>query len=126
MPMYLLKHRLNMAILYHNPRCSKSRQALELCEGSDVEVEVRLYLSNPLSIEELTDLLSRLEGPVHASIRTKDPKFKLADTASLDVGSLPSVVDFLALNGHLMERPILDNGAISCVGRPLEDLQRLL
>jgi|GEM_PF-4521475 arsenate reductase-like glutaredoxin family protein len=91
-----------------------------------MEVEVRLYLSNPLSLDEVTLLLSRFEGEIQTTVRTKDPKFELANSEQLDFHSIPSVAQFLASNGHLMERPILDTGSISCVGRPLDALQRLL
>lgn len=124
--MYHMKHPATMATLYHNPRCSKSRQALALCEASDMEVDVRLYLSNPLSLDEITSLLLRFDGKIQTTVRTKDHKFKLSNSENLDFDSIPSVAEFLASNGHLMERPILDNGSISCVGRPLDALQRLL
>lgn len=91
-----------------------------------MEVEVHLYLSNPLSLDEITSLLSRFEGVIQTTVRTKDPKFKLANSENLDFHSIASVAHFLASNGHLMERPILDTGSISCVGRPLDSLQRLL
>ena len=109
-----------MPVLYHNPRCSKSRAALALCEASSQAVDVRLYLAEPLSRKELTDVLSRLEQPMSSSIRMKDPKFKLVDSTSLNPDDLHSVVEFLSLHGHLMERPLYDNGVISVIGRPVE------
>lgn len=109
-----------MAVLYHNPRCSKSRSAVALCEASSQSVTVRLYLTDPLNQSELLDVLSRLEQPLSSSIRLKDPKFKLVDSTSLDPDNLHSVVEFLSLHGHLMERPLYDNGVISVIGRPVE------
>jgi arsenate reductase len=109
-----------MAIIYHNPRCSKSRSAVALCEASTRTVAVRLYLSTPLSKEELFDVLSRLDQPISTSIRMKDPKFKLVDSTNLNPDSLNSVVEFLSSHGHLMERPLYDNGVTSIIGRPVE------
>ena len=112
-----------MTVLYHNPRCSKSRAAVALCEASNLDVEIHLYLINPLSKQDLHDVLSRLDGPISAAIRRKDAKFKEADSTSLYIESLDSVVEFLSTHGHLMERPLLDTGVISIIGRPLEHLE---
>ena len=112
-----------MTVLYHNPRCSKSRTAAALCEASDIDVDIHLYLANPLSKEVLHDVLSRLDGPISAAIRSKDLKFKEVDSSSLDTESLDSVVEFLSIHGHLMERPLLDTGFVSVIGRPLEHLE---
>ena len=112
-----------MTVLYHNPRCSKSRAAVALCEASDLDVEIHLYLTDPLSKEVLHEVLSRLDGPISAAIRSKDAKFKQVDSSSLDHDSLDSVVDFLSTHGHLMERPLLDTGVISVLGRPMEHLE---
>ena len=112
-----------MTVLYHNPRCSKSRAAVALCEASDLDVEIHLYLKDLLSKEVLQDVLSRLDGPISTVIRTNDAKFKEVDATSLDLNSLDSVVGLLSKHGHLMERPLLDTGVISVLGRPLEHLE---
>ncbi|MDA9117170.1 hypothetical protein N9J16_00310 [Candidatus Poseidoniaceae archaeon] len=109
-----------MMTLYHNPRCSKSRQALAMCEASSLDVQIHLYLNKPLSSGELRSILSRLHGPLKNAIRLKDPKFKSVDSSTLEPANLESAVDFLSKHGHLMERPLLDTGSISCVGRPVE------
>ena len=88
-----------MTVLYHNPRCSKSRAAVALCKASDLDVEIYLYLTDPLSKEVLQDGLSRLDGPISAAIRSNDAKFKEVDSSSLDHDSLESVVDFLSTHG---------------------------
>ena len=71
-------------------------------------------------------MISRLDGPLSSLIRTKDPKFKLVDSSKLHVDNADSVADFLSLHGHLMERPLLDNGKVSRIGRPVERLEPLL
>ena len=115
-----------MLTLYHNPRCSKSRHALAMCEESGRKFEVRLYLKAPLSTGELKEVLSRIQGPVASSVRVKDPKFQHADSSNLNLSDVDSIASFLSSNGHLMERPILDTGETSCIGRPLENLIPLL
>ena len=117
---------IHMAILYHNPRCSKSRQALALCDASPRDVSVHFYLSEPLDYETLLSLLSRLEGEVSTAIRWNDSAFKEVDSLNIDRMSAESIASFLALNGHLMQRPWLDNGHTTRIGRPVESLLELL
>ena len=115
-----------MTTLYHNPRCSKSRAALTMCQASDREVNVRLYLNEPLSKKEIYGILSRLDGPVSRIIRTKDSKFKKVDSTALNLEQVESIAEFLFLHGHLMERPLLDDGTTAVIGRPVENLNQLL
>jgi arsenate reductase-like glutaredoxin family protein len=97
-----------------------------MCEESGRKFEVRLYLQNPLSNVELKELLSHIQGPIASSVRVKDSKFKLADSTRLNLSDVDSIASFLSSNGHLMERPILYTGEVSCIGRPLENLIPLL
>ena len=115
-----------MTTLYHNPRCSKSRAALTMCQASDREVNVRLYLNEPLSKKEIYGILSRLDGPVSRIIRTKDSKFKTVDSTTLNLEQVESIAEFLFLHGYLMERPLLDDGTTAVIGRPVENLNQLL
>jgi len=115
-----------MTTLYHNPRCSKSRAALTMCQASDREVSVRLYLNEPLSKKEINGILSRLNGPISRIIRAKDSKFKTVDSTMLNFEQVESIADFLFLHGHLMERPLLDDGTTAIIGRPVENLNQLL
>ena len=115
-----------MAVLYHNPRCSKSRQALTMCQDSKIAVEIHPYLDEPLSYATLLSLLERLDGESKMAIRFKDKKFKLAESAELDVEDNSSIALFLSKNGHLMERPWLDVGTATAIGRPVENLLRYL
>jgi len=115
-----------MAVLYHNPRCSKSRQAVALCTASSQDVEIHLYLTSPLDYETLHSLLTRLEGDISLAIRWKDNAFKGIDSHDIDRTNIESVAKFLSKNGHLMERPWLDTGRITRIGRPVECLVDLL
>ena len=115
-----------LTILYHNPRCSKSREALALCEASLREVQVHAYLTKPLDYDTLYSLLSRLDGELHTAIRWKDKSFKEMINHDVDRTSIDSIARFLSNNGHLMERPWLDNGTFTRIGRPVEALIELL
>lgn len=111
-----------MYVLYHNPRCSKSREAVKMCEKSSHNVRIHRYLESPLSLIELTSILQRLEGNISRIIRTNDPAFKRLSAVSIDDMSRDDMVLFLFENGHLMERPLLDTGSVTKIGRPVHDL----
>tara|TARA_B100000768_G_C11063368_1_gene283446 strand:- start:43 stop:393 length:351 start_codon:yes stop_codon:yes gene_type:complete len=111
-----------MSILYHNPRCSKSREAVELCEASPHDVKIHLYLNSPLDYRTLHSLLSRLDGELHLAVRWNDKSFKAIANPDVDRNSIDSIARFLSKNGHLMERPWLDNGVFTRIGRPVENL----
>jgi len=100
--------------LYHNPRCSKSRQTLDLVKKESPEVI--LYLKHPLSRRQINDLLTRLNEPISEIIRWSD---KGAPNKP-DIIDNHLVVDILLENPNLMQRPILDDGDIAMICRPPE------
>lgn len=109
--------------LYHNPRCSKSRQALALLEEHGAEVTVRRYLDQPLSEEELRDLMSRLDADGEALVRTQEPEWESLD---IDLQDQEQVIQALVEHPRLLERPIADDGKRAVLGRPPEDVLALL
>ena len=115
-----------MALLYHNPRCSKSRQAVALCESSPLEVTIHHYLTTPLDYVTIHSLLERLDGDIKQAIRWKDKAFKEVESPNVDKTSIDSIANFLAQHGNLMERPWLDTGKVTRIGRPVELLVELL
>lgn len=111
--------------LYHNPRCSKSRQALELLETRDVSITVRRYLDEPLDHQELTALLAALGMTPRQLLRTGEDAYKeleLATPALDDATLIQAMLD----HPRLMERPILSDGSKAVVGRPPERVLELL
>ena len=115
-----------MALLYHNPRCSKSRQAVALCVSSSLEVTIHNYLTSPLDYDQIYSLLARLDGDIKQAIRWKDKAFKEVESPNVDKTSIDSIANFLAHHGNLMERPWLDTGKVTRIGRPVELLVELL
>jgi len=97
-----------------------------MCQDSKIDVEIHPYLDEPLSYATLLSLIERLDGETKMAIRFKDKKFKFADSEELDVGDNSSIALFLSKNGHLMERPWLDVGTATAIGRPVENLLRYL
>ncbi|MBW6391830.1 arsenate reductase (glutaredoxin) [Billgrantia antri] len=114
-----------MAItLYHNPRCSKSRQALALLEENGADVKVRRYLDEPLSEEELRDLMSRLDADGERLVRTQEAEWREVDDT--DLQDQEQVIAAIVRHPKLMERPIADDGKRAVIGRPPEDVLALV
>jgi arsenate reductase len=110
--------------LYHNPRCSKSRQTLELLRSNNVEPNVVEYLNEPRSLPQLRDILKALDLPASAMIRKKEAEYNEAglDDESSDEAILEAIVRF----PKLMERPIAVKGSKAVIGRPPENILELL
>lgn len=111
--------------LYHNPRCSKSRGALELLEERGLKPNVVRYLETPPSAAELQALLGKLGISARALLRTGEEEYKtlnLADPA-LDEARL---IDAMVAHPRLIERPILVNGDKAVIGRPPEKVLEIL
>lgn len=112
-----------MLTLLHNPRCSKSRQALALLEARGVEVQVRRYLDDPLDEQELRALISRLTADSQALVRTDEAQWKALD-AALDDSE--QVIQALLAHPRILQRPIADDGTRAVIGRPPETVLDLL
>lgn len=111
-------------VLFHNPRCSKSREALALLKERGVAFDVVDYLKNPPSTKDVRALVAKLDGPPFTLLRTKEPAF-----AELDLGpdaSAEQVADAIAADPVLLERPVLVVGAKAAIGRPIEKIAALL
>jgi arsenate reductase (glutaredoxin) len=104
--------------IFHNPRCSSSRNALAVAEERGVDAEVVRYLEQRPDREALTRLVAQLEDPVEDLVR-KDDRFKaLALDAADYVGRPEAVVDLLVEHPELLQRPILVKGERAIIGRP--------
>lgn len=111
-------------VFLHNPRCSKSRAALELVQQAGIELPVREYLREPLSIDELRRLVQLLGVRPIAIARRTEPQFEalgLGDATPDDV-----VLRALAEHPILVERPIIVRGGRAVVGRPPERVRDIL
>lgn len=111
--------------LYHNPRCSKSRAALELLEARGLQPQVLRYLETPLSAAQLRTLLGKLGYRPRQLLRSGEEAYQalgLADPALDDEALIAAMV----AEPKLIERPILEVGARAVVGRPPERVLELL
>lgn len=109
---------------YHNPRCSKSRQALALLDEAGVAYQTRLYLKEPLSADEIKTLIAQLNVPASALIRTKEADY-VASGLSAD-SDTDAIANALAAYPKLLERPLLSDGKAARIGRPPEQILELI
>ncbi|PWE18265.1 arsenate reductase (glutaredoxin) [Marinicauda salina] len=102
---------------WHNPRCTKSREALALLREKGVEPEVREYLKTPPSEAELKALIGKLGlASARDLMRTKEALYK--ELGLKDETDEDRLVAAMAENPKLIERPVLINGAKAAIGRP--------
>ena len=111
--------------IYHNPRCSKSRQTLALLEEKGIEPEVVLYLEETPSQKELAELLDKLGITARELLRKGESEYKELNLADK---SLAESVLVKAMSEHpkLIERPIVVSGDRAVLGRPPENVLQLL
>ncbi|KAB0499026.1 arsenate reductase (glutaredoxin) [Pseudomonas vancouverensis] len=111
--------------LYHNPRCSKSRGALELLEARGLTPTVVRYLETPLDAAHITALLGKLGISARQLLRTGEDEYKTLNLADKDL-SEAQLIAAIAAHPKLMERPILEVGKKAIIGRPPEQILELL
>ena len=113
-----------MITIYHNARCKKSREGLELLNESGKDFEVREYLKEPVSEAELKELLKKLGMAPIELVRTEEKVWK-ENYRDKDLSD-DELVRVMAENPKLIQRPIVvkDNSAV--VGRPAERIKDLL
>ena len=111
--------------IYHNPRCSKSRATLELLEQRGEEIDIVEYLNTPFSAVELKALLEKLDLNPRDIMRPSEGIFKglgLHDPHLTD----ETLINFMVENPILIERPIVVKGGKAAVGRPPENVLKIL
>ena len=107
-----------MIKIYHNPRCSKSRQTLELLKAQGIDPEIELYLDKPPSAKKLSDLLAKLNIEAGQLIRKTETYYK-ENLKGLEL-SEKELVEAMIENPKLIERPIVVAGDKAALGRPPE------
>lgn len=105
--------------LYHNPRCSKSRQALALLEAQNIPFEVIEYLKAPLTQSQLKKLVKQLGVDARALMRTSEAEYKDNDLANANLSDA-DLLAAIAEHPKLMQRPIVVHENKAVIGRPPE------
>ncbi len=110
---------------YHNPRCSKSRAALELLEGRGLSPTIVRYLETPPTAAELESLAKKLDIAPRQLLRTGEDEYKQLNLADAGLSD-DQLIDAMAAHPRLIERPILIAGDRAAVGRPPEKVLEIL
>ncbi len=110
--------------IYHNPRCRKSRETLEILKSNNVDPEVVLYLKTPPSSEELKLILAKLDMKPVDLIRKEEREYK-EKYKKLNFND-DEWLDVLVDNPKLIQRPIVVKGSKAVMGRPPENVNELL
>ena len=113
-------------VIYHNPRCSKSRETLALLETQGVQPIVELYLQKQYSVNELQSVAQKLGiDDVRQMMRTKDDLYKSLNLDNLELSQI-ELLKAMSEHSALIERPIVINGNQARIGRPPESILDIL
>lgn len=110
--------------IYHNPRCSKSRRALELLEERGVKPQIARYLDTPPSAAEIEGLIDRLGVAPHSLLRPAEAEY--SEAGLTPQSSREAIVTAITRYPRLLERPIVVRGERAVLGRPPEQVLTLL
>lgn len=111
--------------LYHNPRCSKSRQTLQLLKDNNITPEIVLYLEQVPTAETISELLVKLGISARALLRKGELAYK-ENNLSDSGWSEQALIDAMHAQPKLIERPIVVTGERAVMGRPPENVLELL
>lgn len=114
-----------MITIYHNPRCTKSRQTLELIQSKGLEPKIVEYLKTPPSAKELDDILQKLKLEPQDITRTKEEVYEKLGLKNKSL-SRAEMIDVLVKNPVLIERPIVVKDEKAAIGRPPEKVLEIL
>lgn len=114
-----------MVTIYHNPRCSKSRQTLSLLEENHIQPEIVLYLETPPSASEIKTLLGKLGMTPRQLLRTGEDAYGEGNLSDPNLSDEQLIAAMVA-QPKLIERPIVVKGNKAVLGRPPENVLGLL
>lgn len=109
--------------IYHNPRCTTSRKTLELLRGKGIAPDIVEYLKTPYTAAQLKTLLGQLGLPANAIVRKKEAAAAGVDPTKLSEDQL---VAAMAKHPIIVERPIVVSGGKAALGRPPENVLKVL
>jgi len=111
--------------IYHNPRCSKSRQTLQLLEEQGVQAEVIEYLKTPPTAAELDNILTLLDMQPRELMRKREAEYKETGMDNPDLDR-PALIAGMVSAPKLIERPIVLANGKAAIGRPPESVLTIL
>ncbi|MBR9727110.1 arsenate reductase (glutaredoxin) [Shewanella intestini] len=116
---------MTIATIYHNPRCSKSRETLALLQANNAEVTIIEYLKTPPTTDEIKHILTLLELEPRQMMRTKELEYKQQNLADTALNSQALIAAMVA-TPKLIERPIVLANGKAIIGRPPENVINIL
>ncbi len=114
---------MNAPIIWHNPRCSKSRETLAILEAAGEAPTVVLYKETPPKSTEIRRALTLLDMKARDLIRKSEDKYKQLNLSELDEEQL---IEAMAANPELIERPVVFAKGKAALGRPPESVKAIL
>ena len=112
-----------MIEVLHNPRCSKSRAGIKYLDEKGIEYKIINYLKEPLSKEQLQEILKKLNMRPSELVRKKEKLFR---ELNLKEASEDEILEAMVENPKLIERPIVINGDKAVVARPETEIDKVL
>jgi len=116
---------MSEAIFYHNPQCSKSRKALEIIENQNINTKVILYLKDKLTKSMLKQILDLSGLSVRDIIRSNEKEYKDNNLDNLNL-SQDEILELIIKHPKLLQRPVLVYNNQAIIGRPPEDILRII
>jgi len=113
-----------MITIYHNPRCSKSREGLQLLELQGKPFTTVNYLTDKITKDELTDIIKKLAITSIELVRQKETIW-IADYKNKQLTD-DEIIDAMIAHPNLIERPIVVNGNKAVIARPAENIKKIL
>ena len=115
-----------MIKIWHNNRCSKSREAKAILEESSQEFEVFEYLKNEFSADDIKTIMTQLNiSDIREMLRTKEAEYKELDIAN-EAKTQDEIIELVVKTPKLVERPIIIKDGKAVIARPMENLTNLL
>lgn len=111
--------------IYHNPRCSKSRQTLSLLKERDIQPEIIEYLNNPPSAETIKLILTLLDRSPRELMRTKEELYKQLALNNPELSDT-QLIQAMVEHPKLIERPIVIHDGKAAIGRPPESVLEII
>ncbi len=116
---------MNNLCIYHNPRCSKSRSALVLLKGKNLNPKIVLYLEKKFTKEELKTILKKLNITPKDLLRSTEKEFKEKDLSKSSLSD-NQIIEIMLNCPKLIQRPIVVNGSKAIVARPPEKVFEII
>lgn len=111
-------------VIYHNPRCSKSRQTLALLEAQGITPSIVEYLKEGIDTETLASIVGKLESDASVLLRKKEEAY--AESGLNETSTSAQIIAAIVTNPTILERPIVVHGDRAALGRPPENILKIL